>query len=38
LIEALRERGALLPALKPLDALLKASAGIAERYKISSSE
>ena len=35
-IETLRQHGAQLPALKPLDALLKASAGIAERYKISS--
>jgi hydroxymethylglutaryl-CoA lyase len=33
---ALRERGAQLPALKPLDALVKASAEIASRYKISS--
>lgn len=36
-IEALRERGAELPALKPLDALLKASAGIEARYKSFSS-
>ena len=33
---ALREWGAQLPALKPLDALVKASAEIASRYKISS--
>jgi hydroxymethylglutaryl-CoA lyase len=36
LIETLCSRGAPLPVLKPLDALLRASAGIAERYKISS--
>ena len=36
IIKALRERGAQLPALKPLDALMKASAEIASRYKISS--
>ncbi len=35
-IEALRERGAQLPPLKPLDALLKASAEIASRYNMSS--
>jgi hydroxymethylglutaryl-CoA lyase len=32
-IEALRGRGAELPALKPLDALLRASAEIGARYK-----
>jgi hydroxymethylglutaryl-CoA lyase len=32
-IEALRGRGAQLPALKPLDALLRASAEIGVRYK-----
>lgn len=31
-IEALTERGAQLPKLKPLDALLKATAGIAAKY------
>ena len=31
-IEALRARGAELPALKPLDTLLKATGGIAARY------
>ena len=31
-IEALRARGAELPALKPLDALLKATGGIVARY------
>jgi hydroxymethylglutaryl-CoA lyase len=31
-IEALREKGAELPILKPLDALLKASQGIAAKY------
>ncbi len=36
IMQALRERGAQLPPLKPLDALLKASAEIASRYKISS--
>ncbi len=36
IMQALRERGAQLPALRPLDALLKASAEIASRYKISS--
>jgi hydroxymethylglutaryl-CoA lyase len=35
-IEALRERGAELPALKPLDTLLKASEGIAAKYSNSS--
>jgi hydroxymethylglutaryl-CoA lyase len=35
-IEALRGGGAQLPALKPLDALLKASAEIGNRYKSSS--
>lgn len=35
MIEALRGRGAQLPPLKPLDALLKASAEIGSRYKIS---
>jgi len=35
-IEALRARGAQVPPLKPLDALLKASAEIGHRYKISS--
>jgi hydroxymethylglutaryl-CoA lyase len=34
-IEALSSRGAQLPPLKPLDALLKASAGIANLYQIS---
>jgi hydroxymethylglutaryl-CoA lyase len=32
-IEALREHGAQLPALKPLDALLRATAEIGTRYK-----
>jgi hydroxymethylglutaryl-CoA lyase len=32
-IETLRERGADLPALKPLDALLRATAGIGNLYK-----
>ncbi len=36
IMQALRERGAELPALKPLDALMKASAEIASRYKSSS--
>ena len=36
IMQALRERGGQLSALKPLDALLKASAEIASRYKISS--
>jgi hydroxymethylglutaryl-CoA lyase len=31
-IEALRQRGADLPALKPLDSLLKATGGMAARY------
>ena len=31
-IEALRQRGAQLPTLKPLDTLLKATGGIAARY------
>jgi hydroxymethylglutaryl-CoA lyase len=35
-IQALHERGAPLPALKPLDALLKATAEIGARYKNSS--
>jgi hydroxymethylglutaryl-CoA lyase len=35
-IEALRERGAELPAWKPLDALLKASQGIGAKYSESS--
>jgi hydroxymethylglutaryl-CoA lyase len=35
MIEALRGRGAQLPPLKSLDALLKASAEIGSRYKIS---
>ena len=35
-IEALRGCGAQLPALKPLDALVRASAEIGSRYKISS--
>src|ERR1700690_1107138 len=35
-IEALRARGAELPPLKSLDALLKATAGIGARYKTSS--
>jgi hydroxymethylglutaryl-CoA lyase len=34
-IETLRKRGALLPALKPLDALLRATAEIGARYKTS---
>ncbi len=33
LVEALRGRGAQLPGLKPLDALLKATAEIGSRYK-----
>ena len=36
LMQALCERGRQLPALKPLDALLKASAEIASRYNTSS--
>lgn len=35
-IESLTKRGALLPALKSLDTLLKASAGIGARYRESS--
>jgi len=35
-IEALRKRGVHMPTLKPLDALLRASAEIGSRYKISS--
>ncbi len=35
-IEALSSRGAQLPALKPLDALLRATAEIGKRYKTSS--
>ena len=35
-IEALRTRGAHLPTLKPLDALLKATAEIGARYRFSS--
>ena len=35
-LEALRGRGAEMPPLKPLDSLLKASAEIGSRYKISS--
>jgi hydroxymethylglutaryl-CoA lyase len=31
-IEALRQRGAQLPAFKPLDTLLKATGGIAAKY------
>jgi hypothetical protein len=31
-IEALQQRGAELPALKPLDSLLRASAEIGTRY------
>jgi hydroxymethylglutaryl-CoA lyase len=38
IMQSLRERGAQLPALKPLDALLKASAELATRYKISSAD
>jgi len=34
-IEALRSRGALLPPLKPLDALLRAAAEIGSRYRFS---
>jgi len=34
-IETLRKRGALLPALKPLEALLRATAEIGARYKTS---
>jgi len=35
-IEALQSRGAQLPTLKPLDALLRATAEIANRYRTSS--
>jgi hydroxymethylglutaryl-CoA lyase len=35
-LEVLREKGADVPALKPLDALLKASQGIAAKYLHSS--
>jgi hypothetical protein len=31
-IEALRQRGAELPSLKPLDTLLKATGGLAAKY------
>jgi hydroxymethylglutaryl-CoA lyase len=34
-IEALKGRGAELPALKPLDTLLKATAGMAAKYSAS---
>jgi hydroxymethylglutaryl-CoA lyase len=34
-IEALKQRGAELPPLKPLDALLKATAGISAKFSIS---
>ncbi len=34
-IETLRKRGAQLPTLKPLDAVLRATAAIGERYKTS---
>jgi hydroxymethylglutaryl-CoA lyase len=37
-IETLRERGAQLPALKSLDALLRATAEIGARYKASTAE
>ncbi len=37
LLEALRGRGAQLPALKPLDALLRATAEIGNRYRLSES-
>jgi hydroxymethylglutaryl-CoA lyase len=37
-IEVLRERGADLPDLKPLDALLKASSEIGNRYRTSAAE
>ncbi len=37
LLEALRGRGAGLPALKPLDALLRATAEIGNRYRLSES-
>jgi hydroxymethylglutaryl-CoA lyase len=35
-VEALRQRGVQLPSLRPLDALLKATAEIGSRYKFSS--
>jgi hydroxymethylglutaryl-CoA lyase len=38
LLESLRTRGAHLPVLKPLDVLLRATAEIGSRYKISSAE
>ena len=38
LLEALRGRGAQLPPLKPLDALLKATAEIGSRYRLSESQ
>lgn len=38
IVQALCERGAELPALKPLDALMKASAEIASRYNTSSAD
>ena len=34
-VEALQQRGAELPALKPLDSLLKATAGIAAKFSAS---
>ena len=34
-IEALQQRGAELPPLKPLDTLLRATAGISARYSVS---
>jgi hydroxymethylglutaryl-CoA lyase len=37
-IAALKDRGAQLPALKPLDAILRATVEIGGRYKISASE
>jgi hydroxymethylglutaryl-CoA lyase len=37
-IEALRARGAQLPSLKPLDALVKASSEIGNRYKVAAAE
>jgi hydroxymethylglutaryl-CoA lyase len=37
-IEALRSRGAELPVLKPLDALVRATAEIGNRYKMSTAE
>jgi hydroxymethylglutaryl-CoA lyase len=36
LLEALRQRGAQLPSLRPLDVLVKATAEIGSRYKFSS--